>query len=79
LEKRIAELQAQADKAVKVETILQKSRKLSVNLSKEDFIINDGDRIAQMIISSHEKAQWEEVKQLIETERGSGGFGHTGL
>ena len=49
-----------------------------INLSNEDFFINDGDRIAQMIISSHEKAQWHEVKELFETERGSGGFGHTG-
>jgi dUTP pyrophosphatase len=49
-----------------------------INLSNEDFVINDGERIAQMIISSHEKAQWDEVKELIETERGSGGFGHTG-
>jgi len=50
-----------------------------INLSTEDFLIKDGERIAQMIISSHEKAQWDEVKELIETERGSGGFGHTGL
>ena len=49
-----------------------------INLSNEDFVINDGERIAQMIISSHEKAQWHEVKELIKTERGSGGFGHTG-
>lgn len=50
-----------------------------INLSNKDFVIKDGERIAQMIISSHEKAQWEEVKDLIETERGAGGFGHTGL
>ena len=43
-----------------------------INLSTEDFLIKDGERIAQMIISSHEKAQWDEVKELIETERGSG-------
>jgi len=49
-----------------------------VNLSQEDFTINDGDRIAQMIIASHEQAEWIEVKELIETERGAGGFGHTG-
>ncbi len=49
-----------------------------INLSNENFVINDGDRIAQMIISKHEKAQWEEVKELIETDRGAGGFGHTG-
>ena len=49
-----------------------------INLSKEDFIINDGERIAQMIISAHEKADWVEVSELIETKRGAGGFGHTG-
>ncbi|MCD4746844.1 MAG: dUTP diphosphatase [Bacteroidales bacterium] len=49
-----------------------------INLSKEDFIIKDGERIAQMIISAHEKAEWLQVEELIETERGSGGFGHTG-
>jgi len=49
-----------------------------VNLSKEDFTINDGERIAQMIIAKHEQAEWIEVKELIETERGVGGFGHTG-
>jgi len=49
-----------------------------VNLSKEDFTINDGERIAQIIIAKHEVAEWIEVDQLIETERGHGGFGHTG-
>ena len=49
-----------------------------INLSDEEFIINDGERIAQMIISSHEKAEWVEVESLIETKRGVGGFGHTG-
>ncbi|WP_435624101.1 dUTP diphosphatase [Flagellimonas sp.] len=49
-----------------------------VNLSNEDFIINDGERIAQMIIAKHERAEWEEVEQLTETVRGSGGFGSTG-
>ena len=49
-----------------------------INLSKEDFIIKDGERIAQMIMSAHEKAEWLQVEELIETERGSGGFGHTG-
>lgn len=53
-------------------------RVILINLSDEEFIINDGERIAQMIISSHEKAEWVEVKSLIETKRGSGGFGHTG-
>ncbi|HZX62636.1 MAG TPA: dUTP diphosphatase [Bacteroidales bacterium] len=49
-----------------------------VNLSGEDYWVHDGDRIAQMIISRHEKAEWEEVVELKETERGAGGFGHTG-
>lgn len=49
-----------------------------INLSLEPFIIHDGDRIAQMIITSHEKAEWEQVQELPETDRGQGGFGHTG-
>jgi dUTP pyrophosphatase len=49
-----------------------------VNLSKEDFTINDGERIAQMIIAKHEQAEWVEVQELLETERGAGGFGSTG-
>lgn len=49
-----------------------------VNLSEEDFIIEDGERIAQMVITRYEKAEWEEVEVLGETERGDGGFGHTG-
>ena len=49
-----------------------------VNLSGEDYWVHDGDRIAQMIISKHEKAEWEDVVELKETERGAGGFGHTG-
>ena len=51
---------------------------LLVNLSKEDFEINDGERVAQMVISKHEQADWFKVETLIETERGAGGFGHTG-
>ena len=50
-----------------------------VNLSSEEFIINDGERIAQMVIAKHEKAVWTEVEDLEGTERGSGGFGSTGL
>ena len=50
-----------------------------INLSKEDFVINDGERIAQIIINKHEKAEWVEVDELIETKRGTGGFGHTGV
>ncbi len=49
-----------------------------VNLSNEDFIINDGERICQMVISSHAQAEWTEVAELGETGRGAGGFGHTG-
>lgn len=49
-----------------------------INLSKEDFIVEDGERIAQMIISRHEKAEWIEVYELNETSRGAGGFGHSG-
>lgn len=49
-----------------------------VNLSGNDFTINDGERIAQMVIAKHEQATWEETSQLDNTERGAGGFGHTG-
>lgn len=49
-----------------------------INLSGEDFIIKDGERICQMIISRHEKAEWIQVENLADTERGAGGFGHTG-
>ena len=51
---------------------------LLVNLSNQDFIINDGERVAQMVIAKHEQAEWIAVEQLIETERGAGGFGSTG-
>lgn len=49
-----------------------------VNLSNDDFIVVDGERVAQMIINKVEKAEWVEVEELKETERGAGGFGHTG-
>lgn len=49
-----------------------------VNLSNNEFVINDGDRICQMIISKHERVKWNEVLILEETDRGKGGFGHTG-
>jgi dUTP pyrophosphatase len=49
-----------------------------VNLSDQEFVIQDGERIAQMIISAHVQATLEEVEQLSDTERGAGGFGHTG-
>lgn len=48
-----------------------------VNLSSDEFVINDGDRIAQMVIAKHETAIWEEAPQLSETKRGTGGFGST--
>lgn len=50
-----------------------------VNLSTEDFIIEDGERIAQMVIARHEQVNWECVDELTETQRGAGGFGHTGV
>mgnify|MGYP000489427551 FL=1 len=50
-----------------------------VNLSKEDFTINDGERIAQLVIAKHERVIWQEVSVLDETERGAGGFGSTGV
>lgn len=49
-----------------------------VNLSAEPFIIEDGERIAQMVIARHEQAEWEETDTLDDTERGAGGFGHSG-
>ena len=49
-----------------------------VNLSKEKFVVNPGERIAQMVIAKYEKIQWHQVDQLGETERGAGGFGSTG-
>ena len=49
-----------------------------INLSDSDFVINDGDRICQMVIARHEKAEWLVVENLEITERGAGGFGHTG-
>jgi dUTP pyrophosphatase len=50
-----------------------------VNLSNEDFIVEDGERIAQMVIAKHEQAEWIEVQELSATERGAGGFGSTGV
>ena len=49
-----------------------------VNLSSETFVIEDGERISQMVIARHEQATWQEVEVLDDTERGAGGFGHTG-
>lgn len=50
-----------------------------INLSNEDFTINDGERIAQLVIAKHERAEWKEVKELGATARGTGGFGSTGV
>ena len=52
---------------------------LLINLSQEDFVINDGERIAQMVIARHEQGEFLTVEVLEETERGAGGYGHTGL
>jgi dUTP pyrophosphatase len=49
-----------------------------VNLSKEDYVINDGDRIAQVVVAPVQQVEWEEVDGHDETARGAGGFGHTG-
>ena len=51
---------------------------IMVNLSDTPFVIEDGERIAQMVIAGHEQAEWEETDVLDETERGEGGFGHSG-
>ncbi len=50
-----------------------------VNLSSEPFVIEDGERICQMVVAKHERVDWAEVETLDETERGAGGFGHTGV
>lgn len=50
-----------------------------INLSQEQFVINDGERIAQMVVARHEQAELVEVHELTDTERGAGGFGHTGV
>lgn len=52
---------------------------LLVNFSDEEFVINDGERIAQMVIARYEQASFEQVDELDETDRGSGGYGHTGI
>ena len=49
-----------------------------VNISNDDFMVEDGERICQMVIAKHEKVSWEEVVELEESDRGAGGFGHTG-
>lgn len=50
-----------------------------INLSDKPFTINDGDRIAQMVVNKYERIEWEPVTELSETKRGEGGFGHTGI
>ncbi len=50
-----------------------------INLSAEEFIIEDGERVAQMVIAKHEQADWQQVVELVETQRGAGGFGSTGV
>ena len=52
---------------------------LLINLSGEDFVVNDGERIAQMVVARHEQVKFEQVTLLDETERGEGGYGHTGV
>lgn len=51
---------------------------LLINLSDTDFVVNNGDRIAQMVIAKHETVSWESVEELSDTARGEGGYGHTG-
>jgi len=52
---------------------------LLVNLSNEPFVVEDGERVAQMVIAKHEQIEWKEVAELSETDRGAGGFGSTGV
>ncbi len=52
---------------------------LLINFSQQDFVINDGERIAQMVLAKHEQCDFIEVEKLDETERGAGGYGHTGI
>lgn len=52
---------------------------LLINFSQQDFVINDGERIAQMVLAKHEQCDFIEVEKLDETERGAGGYGHTGV
>lgn len=51
---------------------------LLINLSDADFVVQNGDRIAQMVIAKHETVQWDSVEELSDTDRGAGGYGHTG-
>lgn len=54
-------------------------RILLINFSDTDFEIRNGDRIAQMVVSKHETVRWEPAEELTETDRGAGGYGHTGI
>ncbi|MNK10427.1 Deoxyuridine 5'-triphosphate nucleotidohydrolase [compost metagenome] len=51
---------------------------LLVNLSDTDFVVNNGERIAQMVVAKHENVVWEQAEELSDTDRGAGGYGHTG-
>lgn len=53
-------------------------RVILANLSDEDFVINDGERICQMVVAQYSRVEWQQVENLDETDRGAGGFGHTG-
>ncbi len=53
-------------------------RVILVNLSNQDFVVNDGERICQMVIAQHATVEWQQTDSLEQTERGAGGFGHTG-
>ncbi len=53
-------------------------RVILVNLSDVDFVINDGERICQMVVAQHARVEWQQVDDLDESDRGAGGFGHTG-
>lgn len=52
---------------------------LLINLSQEDFVVNDGERIAQLVFARYRHGDWEQVETLDDTERGDGGYGHTGV
>jgi dUTP pyrophosphatase len=52
---------------------------LLINSSNSDFTVHNGERIAQMVVAKHERVEWEQVEELDETQRGEGGFGHTGV
>ncbi len=58
--------------------LLSEIKVLLVNLSNESFMVNDGERIAQLIVAKHETIAWQPVEELSETQRGTGGYGSTG-